>query len=219
MAPIPVREEKGLSMFKYLTPVLALGLFACSGGGDTPPENSAALESASEAAETLGPSVGSAMPAFRLADGNGEMQTLADVAGDNGTVIYFNRSLDWCPFCQTQTMEVNAAADQFAALGYGVVTITYDSVDIIQDFAERRSIGITLLSDPESTLVDALDIRDPVYTDPDSMAYGVPYPITFIVNAESVITHKLWHEPGYGNQRGYRERISVGDVLSVLESD
>jgi peroxiredoxin len=206
-------------MLKYLTPVIALGLFACSGGGETPPENAQALAAASETAETLGPPVGSPMPDFRLADAEGGMQTLADIAGENGTVIYFNRSLDWCPFCQTQTMEVNAAADQFAALGYGVVTITYDSVDIIQAFAERRSIGITLLSDPDSTLVDALDIRDPVYTDPDSMAYGVPYPITFIVGPDGRIEGKYWHEPGYGEERGYRQRITVGDVLAELAAD
>lgn len=206
-------------MLKYISPAIALGLFACSGGGDTPPENSAALEAASETAGTLGLSIGSPMPDFRLADADGGMQTLADIAGENGTVIYFNRSLDWCPFCQTQTMEVNAAASRFAALGYGVVTITYDSVDILQAFAERRSISITLLSDPDSSLVDALDIRDPVYTDPGSMAYGVPYPITFIVGPDGMIEGKYWHEPGYGDERGYRQRITVEDVLAQLEAD
>ena len=206
-------------MLKYFSPVIALGLFACSGGGNTPPADTAALEAASDTAETLGPSIGSPMPDFRLLDAHGQPQTLADIAGENGTVIYFNRSLDWCPFCQTQTMEVNAAAGRFAELGYGVATITYDSVDVIQAFAERRSIGLTLLSDPESSLVDALEIRDPVYTDPDSLAYGVPYPITFIVSPDGMIAGKYWHEPGYGEERGYRTRITVEDVLAQLEAD
>lgn len=206
-------------MLKYISPVIALGLFACSGEGDTSPDNAAALEAASGTAETLGPSIGSPMPDFRLADANGELQTLADVAGENGTVIYFNRSLDWCPFCQTQTMEVNAAAGRFAALGYGVVTITYDSVEELQAFAARRSIEIPLLSDPDSFLVDALDIRDPVYSDPDSMAYGVPYPITFVVGPEGNIEGKHWHEPGYGQSRGYSQRITVEDVLAQLSAN
>ncbi len=49
-------------MLKYLSPVIALGLFACSGGGETSQGNTAALEAASESAETLGPSIGSPMP-------------------------------------------------------------------------------------------------------------------------------------------------------------
>lgn len=206
-------------MLKYISPVIALGLFACSGSGETPPENAAAVQAASDTAETLGPSIGSPMPDFRLSDANGEAQTLADIAGENGTVIYFNRSLDWCPFCQTQTMEVNAAAGRFAALGYGVVTITYDSVEELQAFAGRRAIEIPLLSDPDSSLVDALDIRDPVYSDADSLAYGVPYPITFVVGPEGNIQGKYWHEPGYGEDRGYRTRITVEDVLAQLSED
>jgi hypothetical protein len=42
-----------------------------------------------------GPPVGSAAPAFRLADPTGRERTLADLAGEAGLVLLFVRSADW----------------------------------------------------------------------------------------------------------------------------
>jgi peroxiredoxin len=207
-------------MIRFLSPVLALGVLACSGSPETsPPANEAALTASAEAADSIGLPIGSIAPPIALSDVNGDVISLADLAGENGTVIYFNRSVDWCPYCQVQVMELDTFSGQFANRGYGLAVITYDSVEILQAFAERRSVSIALLSDPDSSLVSAFDIRDPVYTDPDHYAFGVPYPITFVIDPDGVITHKLWHEPGFGEMRGYRERISVRDVISLLEDD
>lgn len=43
----------------------------------------------------IGPAVGAAVPAFSLADQNGRAQTLATVAGRQGTMLVFFRSADW----------------------------------------------------------------------------------------------------------------------------
>jgi len=207
-------------MIRLLSPVVALGVLACSGSLEaTPPANEAALSASAEAADSIGLSIGSMAPPIVLSDINGNVVSLAELAGENGTVIYFNRSVDWCPYCQVQVMELDTFSGQFANRGYGLAVITYDSAEILQAFAERRSVSIALLSDPDSSLVSAFDIRDPAYTDPDHYAYGVPYPITFVIDPDGVITHKLWHEPGFGEMRGYRERISVRDVISLLEDD
>jgi peroxiredoxin len=207
-------------MIRLVLPVLALGLLACSGSPEAEqPANEAALRASAEAADSIGLSVGSVAPPIVLSDVNGDVVSLADLAGENGTVIYFNRSVDWCPYCQVQVMELDTFSRQFANRGYGLAVITNDSQEILHAFAERRSVSIPLLSDPDSSLVSAFDIRDPVYTDPDHYAFGVPYPITFVIDPDGNITHKLWHEPGFGEMRGYRERISVRDVLSVLDAD
>ena len=44
---------------------------------------------------TLGPQVGQKALEFRLADQNGQMQTLKSVAGSKGTMLVFFRSADW----------------------------------------------------------------------------------------------------------------------------
>ncbi|WP_421789990.1 peroxiredoxin family protein [Hyphobacterium sp.] len=204
-------------MLRLITPVIALGLMACAGDAEeTDTVNAEAVEAATEAAAQFGLEVGSAAPDISLTNAAGETVTLADLAGERGTVIYFNRSVDWCPFCQVQTMEIDTFARYFDERGYGVAVITYDEVDELAAFAERRRVSLPLLSDPQSALVDAFDIRDPNYTDPEHYAYGVPYPITFVINTDGIITAKYWHEPGYGEMRGYAERISVADVLMSL---
>jgi len=206
-------------MIRLLSPAFALGLLACSAEPESPIINTEALEAASSAAEIIGLPIGSQVPSISLQNAAGQEQAWADLSGENGVVVYFNRSLDWCPFCQVQVMEVNAAAGRFEAEGYGVVVITYDPVETLHMFSDERMIDIPLLSDPDSSLVDAFDIRDPVYADPESMAYGVPYPITFVISSDGVITGKYWHEPGFGERRGYRERITVDDVIGALDEN
>jgi len=46
-------------------------------------------------AREYGPAVGSKLPAFRLSDQNGKMQSLPGVLGPKGALIVFYRSADW----------------------------------------------------------------------------------------------------------------------------
>lgn len=177
-----------------------------------------ALEAAQTAADPFGPAVGSAAPAFEVVDASGAPRRVADLSGENGVVVYFNRSLDWCPICLRQTLEVDAARDAFAERGYGLAVLTHDSAETLARAAERREIALTLLSDEGSQTIDAFDIRDPVYADPSHRAHGVPYPITFVLSPEGEVKAKFWHEAGLGDQRGYAVRVSVEDVLAGLDA-
>ncbi|MCP2671531.1 hypothetical protein NHF40_11400 [Maricaulaceae bacterium EIL42A08] len=51
-------------------------------------------DAAMEAAAEFGPAVGSIAPEFVVTDATGQVRTLANLSGENGVVIYFNRSLD-----------------------------------------------------------------------------------------------------------------------------
>ncbi|MGJ3232984.1 MAG: peroxiredoxin family protein, partial [Oceanicaulis sp.] len=141
---------------------------------------------------------------------------LADRSWPNGVVIYFNRSLDWCPICLRQAMEVNAAAEQFEAAGWGAAVLTYDDAETLARVADRRGLELALLPDPEIAVIDAFGVRDPIYADPDHMAHGVPYPIAFAIRRDGTIAGKFWHEAGLGEQRGYATRVTVADVLGAL---
>jgi hypothetical protein len=55
---------------------------------------SAGMASAQDV-ESLGPSVGAAVPPFSAVDQFGRTQTLESVAGPAGTMIVFYRSADW----------------------------------------------------------------------------------------------------------------------------
>ncbi|HAQ34888.1 MAG: hypothetical protein CMF74_17390 [Maricaulis sp.] len=192
-------------MFRaILTTGAALMVMACAPEADT---------QAQERAEGFGLAAGQSFPDMSVTDASGEERRLSDLTGENGLVLYFNRSIDWCPYCQTQVIDVNGAADAFAERGFEVAVITYDPAE----YADWRDITINLLSDPDSALIDAFDVRDPLYTDPGHFAYGVPYPITYVIGADGVIIAKLWHEAGYGADGGYRERITTDDILEVID--
>lgn len=175
-----------------------------------------AAQAAMEAADAFGPAVGETVPAFTVMDATGAARTLADLAGPEGAVIYFNRSLDWCPICLRQTLEVEAALDAFEAAGWGVAVLTYDSAATLARVADQRQLAVTLLADEGSPVIDAFNVRDPIYADPDHLAHGVPYPIAFAIRPDGTVAAKFWHEAGLGQQRGYATRISTDDVIAVL---
>jgi len=185
--------------------------------GAAPGHAQEAARLAAEAAADFGPAVGEQAPVTVFATASGETASLAELSGPNGLVIYFNRSLDWCPICLRQALEVNEAAGAFEAAGWTAAVLTYDDAEALARVADRRGLEITLLSDPEITVIDAFDVRDPIYADPNHMAHGVPYPVAFAIRPDGIIAGKFWHEAGLGEQRGYATRVTVADVLGALE--
>ncbi len=175
-----------------------------------------ATEAAMDAASEFGPAVGETAPAFTVSDSTGASRSLEDLTGENGVVLYFNRSLDWCPICLRQALEVNGALESFEAIGWSVAIVTYDTPDTLARVAEQRQLDVTLLGDSEIEVIDAFDIRDPIYADPDHMAHGVPYPIAFAIRPDGTVAAKFWHEAGLGQRRGYATRISTDDVIAAL---
>ncbi len=178
-----------------------------------------ATEASMEAAAEFGPAVGSIAPSFSVTDATGASRTLTDLSGPEGTVIYFNRSLDWCPICLRQTLEIEAALEDFDAAGWSVAVLTYDSAETLAQVADRRELSVTLLGDNSIEVIDAFGVRDPIYADPDHMAHGVPYPVAFAIRTDGTIAAKFWHEAGLGERRGYATRVSTDDVLSALTAD
>ncbi|KPP81148.1 MAG: AhpC/TSA family protein [Oceanicaulis sp. HLUCCA04] len=192
----------------------ALAVFAClvlaglAGGPDA----------RAQADNAFGPSIGSTIPdsPVRLADGS--PTELRALAGENGLVVYFNRSLSWCPVCIAQTIEINAARDQFAERGFTVAVLTYDSPETLAQAAQRHALELALVSDEGSAVINAFGVADPVYADPDHRAHGVPYPVAFVISPEGEVLARFLHAQGLGEERGYAVRVSVDDVLAGLDA-
>jgi hypothetical protein len=87
-----------------------------------------------------------------------------------------------------------------------VAAISYDSVAVLHNFAERRGIHFPLLSDPDSKLIRELGILNETVAR-DSPFFGVPYPGSFVVNAQGVITAKYFEDD-------FRERYTSADILA-----
>jgi len=197
-------------MYKTVLTALSLSLLGVVASAQTVTDLSA------EAASEFGPAIGATAPELAVSDATGMARSLADLSGEAGVLVYFNRSLDWCPICLRQTLELESSLPAFEAAGWNVAVLTYDSVDTLSQVADRRGLSMDLLSDEGSVIIDAFGVRDPIYADPDHLAHGVPYPITFAIRSDGEVVAKFWHEAGLGEQRGYATRVTPDDVLSAL---
>lgn len=89
--------------------------------------------------------------------------------------------------------------------GLGVAAISYDSVAVLKNFADRQHITYPLLSDSASKTIRAFGILNETVK-PDTAFYGIPYPGTFIVNVQAKVQSKYFEDD-------FRERVSASDIL------
>ena len=103
-------------------------------------------------------------------------------------------------------MELQQQAEGFRKKGLAVASLSYDSVAILKDFAERKKVTYPMLSDPESKVIKAFGILN-TNMEPGTMAYGVPFPGMFIIDAKGVVKAKYFEDD-------HRERYTAADVLT-----
>lgn len=87
-----------------------------------------------------------------------------------------------------------------------MAAVSYDSVAVLRNFAERRGIHFPLLSDPDSKVIRELGILNESIPK-DNPFFGVPYPGTFVLNDQGLITAKYFEDD-------FRERYTSADILT-----
>jgi hypothetical protein len=102
-------------------------------------------------------------------------------------------------------VELEQNLDRIRKQGLGLAAVSYDSVDILKSFADRRHITFPLLSDPESKIIRAFGILNETVR-PGTAQFGIPYPGTYVVNAKGTVVAKYFEED-------FRERVSASDML------
>jgi peroxiredoxin len=140
-----------------------------------------------------GPALGSQFPGLRASYQGREITLLDEFAGKNGTVFIASRSLDWCPYCMRQMIQMQDNAAAFAAAGIGLVAITYDEPRLQQAFIDKFDITIPVLSDNNALSFKTLGILNEDYQSGDSR-YGIPHPGMIVVNPEGEVVGKLFLE-------------------------
>lgn len=102
-------------------------------------------------------------------------------------------------------MELQAHQKEFRKRGLNVAAISYDSVEVLRDFAARRGIAFPLLSDKDSQVIRAFGILNE-NAPRDSFVYGVPNPGTYVLDAAGAVTAKYFEDD-------YTERVTASDIL------
>ena len=90
--------------------------------------------------------------------------------------------------------------------GLGLAAVSYDSVGVLKNFADRKAITFPLLSDPDSHIIRAFGILNDSVK-PESTQYGIPYPGTYLLDANGRVVAKYFEDD-------MRERISASAILA-----
>ena len=154
--------------------------------------------------------IGSKIPSeVILKNQDGDLKDLQGLAGDNGSVIVFYRSAKWCPYCQAQLINLNAYHDDITEKGYEVVGVSYDSVEELKKFSDKRKIPFALLADEGSDVIKKFGIFNEDH-EKGSFAYGVPHPTIYVTDGSGLIKAVLTEE-------GYKKRPEVSDIMKAIE--
>ena len=108
-------------------------------------------------------------------------------------------------------MELERNLATITAQGYGLCSITYDSVEILRDFAQRRGITFPLLSDPDSMIIRRFGLFNE-QAKPESREYGMAHPGIFQVDADGMIQERFFEEK-------YWNRLTTPSVFWRLGLD
>ena len=154
--------------------------------------------------------VGKAFPVeLSLEDENGQVQTLESLRGDKGTVLVFVRSADWCPYCQVQLLDLKSDAGEIDALGYNIVSVSYDDPAVLKKFKDKYKFQYPMLSDEGSAVIKELGILNDKY-DEDHFAYGVPHPTVYVLGYDGNVQAILAEE-------GYKKRPQVEAIVEAIK--
>ncbi|MEO0466093.1 MAG: redoxin domain-containing protein [Pseudomonadota bacterium] len=158
-------------------------------------------------AAVIGPVVGEAAPS--LAGTVEVTPSDAVVPADAlGTVLVFVRSADWCPFCKTQLEDLKTAAAPLEAEGWALQALSYDSPDLLEAFAADKELNYVLLSDEDSSEIDAFALRN-MDVLAGSRFDGIPHPAIVFIAGDGTVSAVLREE-------GYRDRPPVDLILETV---
>jgi len=96
------------------------------------------------------------VPTFTLSDASGNAWTFP-TAASHLTVLYFY-SKDNTAGCTTEAKEFSDLLPEFSRLDAQVFGISPDSAASHQNFTEKQKLSVTLLADPEKTVISAFGV-------------------------------------------------------------
>ncbi len=199
--------------------VAAIALSACSEPatvgnqettGQTEDKAPTAVSPISDA-ETIdaGLAVGDQVPLATSLLSKAGKTNLAKILENGPALVVFTRSVEWCPYCQTQLKSINSIVGDLKDRGYNLYGLTYDSPDQQDRFSKNQMLQYDMLSDQPSALIDGFGLRDPQYT--EGRAVGVPYASVFLIDQSGRITAKTV-------SGDYRKRPTNDQILALVDS-
>jgi thioredoxin-dependent peroxiredoxin len=95
--------------------------------------------------------IGDTVDDFELPDETGTARRLTELLAEGPVVLFFYPAA-LTPCCTAEACHFRDLAAEFAAAGARPVGISGDDVERQQEFADRHTLGMTLLSDADGTI-------------------------------------------------------------------
>ncbi len=99
------------------------------------------------------PDVGDAAPDFTLLDAQGAEVSLAGLAGRRVILYFYPAAMT--PGCTTEACDFSAAKPELDLAGVSVIGVSPDATAKLAAFTEKSGLDVTLLSDPDRTVLKA----------------------------------------------------------------
>lgn len=157
-----------------------------------------------------GPSIGSHFPGLQAVYNGRRITLVEDFAGVNGTAFIASRSLEWCPYCMRQMIQLQEHKKGFDDAGIGMVGITYDEPAKQQAFIDKFAITIPVLSDIDAMSFKTLGILNDNYQ-PGDFQYGIPHPGMIVIDTQGRVVGKLFLE-------AYSSRVDSAAALEFAKT-
>lgn len=151
---------------------------------------------------------GTQAPEFTAVTAAGETVEFTDITGENGAVMVFSRSLDWCPYCKAQALELETVKADLEAQGWTLNLITYDAPDILVSYSAEKALTYTFLSDTDSAMIDAYGLRNEEIP-AGSRFDGVPHPAIVFIKADGEVA-------GVQKEDGYKTRPPTEGIPQLV---
>ena len=150
-------------------------------------------------------SAGDAAPPFTLPDADGTDTSLSDFPGQRVIVYFYPAAMT--PGCTTQAVDFTAAAGDLAEAGLDILGISPDTPDKLLRFREQEGLNITLLSDPDKTVLAAYGAFGP------KKLYGKEVVgvirSTFVIDAEGRIERASYNVKATGHVAKLRRDLGL----------
>ena len=150
-------------------------------------------------------SPGDEAPDFTLPDADGNPVSLSAYRGRRVIVYFYPAALT--PGCTTQAVDFTAAAGDLAEAGLDIIGISPDPPEKLLRFREKENLGITLVSDPEKTVLRAYGTYGP------KKMYGKEVVgvirSTFVVDADGRIEKAAYKVKATGHVAKLRRELGL----------
>lgn len=169
-----------------------------------------------EKAEDISPLlIGEKIPKQDLISVDNKAVSTSEIFNKKTVLIIYRGG--WCPYCNSQLMEMQEIENQIIALGYQIVAISPDSPKFLKETTKEDKLNYQLFSDSDGKFSEALGIafkRDKPKLDKYSEGKNpgfLPVPTVYILDENREIEF-LYINPNYA------KRLKGEMLLAVLKS-